>query len=162
VDVPIREADLSSLPAPEREAQARVLAQREARAPFDLARPPLVRALLMRLAPQNHVLLIVFHHAVGDQWSGGVLARELAQAYRAARIGREPTWSLLRIQYADYAAWQREHLGTQALVDQLDHWRQQLSGVQPLSLPPRRDAAAPNTSPGASIVRPLPSDTISA
>ena len=162
VELPVAQADLSQLPAAQRESRARELAQQAAREPFDLGQAPLVRVLLLRLHALDHVLLIVLHHAVGDQWSGGVLARELAQAYEAARTGREPAWPPLRIQYADYAAWQRRHQDDPALDRELQHWRERLQGTAPLALPADRSAAAVGSPPGASLMHELAPDTIDA
>ncbi|MCA9540058.1 MAG: AMP-binding protein [Myxococcales bacterium] len=108
--------------APERlRARLRELA----RAPFDLERGPLVRAVLLRLASDHHVLAINLHHAVADGWSLGVAALELGRAFTGAALPAAP------LQYADYAAWQRAG----DLHAELDFWAQRLAGVEPLALP---------------------------
>ncbi|MGX1274634.1 non-ribosomal peptide synthase/polyketide synthase [Streptomyces phaeoluteigriseus] len=108
-----------------------------ARQPFDLAVEPPLRAELFALAPQEHVLLLVTHHIAGDGWSTGPLARDLADAYVARCEGREPNWTALPVQYADYTLWQRDLLGDAAdpesrFAQQLGYWERQLSGLPDL------------------------------
>nr|QEO74596.1 condensation domain-containing protein [uncultured bacterium] len=117
----------------------RVLADEYAR-PFDLRRGPLFRALLVRLADDDHVLLLTAHHIVIDGWSMGVLVEELSALYTGAVLPETP------LQYADYAAWQRSR---EIPTDQLDYWTRALSGVTPLELPTDRPRPAVRTSAGA-------------
>ena len=138
---PLPLVDLSSAPESEREREAHRRAEEEARRPFDLEHGPLMRTTLLRQAAHDHVLLLDMHHIVSDGWSMGVLASELAEAYRAALDGREPTLPELRVHYADFAAWQRSRLTGELLEQQLDYWRGRLSGAAALELPtdhPRR------------------------
>jgi amino acid adenylation domain-containing protein len=123
--------ELTALPAGEREAEVRRLAREEAARPFDLRESPLVRARLLRLGAEEHVLLLTMHHIVSDGWSLGVFARELAALYGAFTEGRPSPLQELSLQYADYAAWQRERLTGEFLDTQLDYWRRQLSGDRP-------------------------------
>ena len=125
--------DLSTLPSSPDTVQQ--LASAEARRPFDLTRGPLLRALLLRLDETEHVLLLSVHHIVADGWSMGVLVREVATLYRAFVEGRPTPLAELPIQYADFAVWQREWLQGEVLHEQLDYWRQQLAGLEPLALP---------------------------
>lgn len=134
----IGETDLAGLPAPEREQRLRQLIDREANTPFDLSQGPL-RLQLVRLAADEHALLLTAHHIVADAWSLGVLTRELAACYGALVQGREPTLAALPIQYADYALWQRNCLAGAALEPELAYWTAQLGGEQPvLELPSDR------------------------
>ncbi|HEX3525566.1 MAG TPA: non-ribosomal peptide synthase/polyketide synthase, partial [Thermoanaerobaculia bacterium] len=118
------------------EAEALRLAQAEAVRPFDLAAGPLVRAVLLRLGAEEHLLVLVLHHIVADGWSLDVLARELSVGYAALIRREQPALPDLPIQYSDYAAWQRASLGTEALAAELGAWRDRLAGLPPvLTLP---------------------------
>jgi amino acid adenylation domain-containing protein len=144
--------DLAGLPAPAREAHAQGLVVSESRRPFDLQRGPLLRAMLMRLDPEEHVLLLVVHHIAADAWSLGVLIREVVTLYEAFAQGRPSPLAELSVQYADYAAWQRRLLGGDALRPQLDYWRRQLGGALPvLRLPYERTPAAGRGFGGGSL-----------
>lgn len=125
-------ADLEALPKNEREARVRQLMSDEARRPFDLARGPLMRAILYRLEECEHILLVVVHHIIFDGWSWGLLIRELSTSYDAFARNLTPVLPELPIQYADYAHWQRERLQNQALQVQLEYWKRQLAGSPPL------------------------------
>ncbi len=85
-------------------------ATRIARTPFDLRQGPLLRVGLIRLSEQEHVIVVVMHHIVCDGWSMQLIVEEFVELYRAAVEVREPRLKVLPIQYADYAAWQREWL----------------------------------------------------
>ncbi|HEX8923088.1 MAG TPA: condensation domain-containing protein, partial [Pyrinomonadaceae bacterium] len=127
---------LESLPLAEREAEALRLFEEDARAPFDLKRGPLMRAKLLRLSEEEHVLLMTMHHIVSDGWSMGVLIREVAALYEAFSRGAASPLPELSIQYADFAVWQREWLEGEVLEKQLGYWREQLGGAPPvLELP---------------------------
>src|SRR6202158_2878745 len=124
--------DLTNLPESERGAEARRLAAEESKRPFDLAQGPLFRASLLRLAEEDHVLLLTMHHIVGDGWSAGILFRELATLYAAFSAGNPSPLPELPIQYADFAVWQRNWLQGNVLEDQLAYWRSHLSGAPPV------------------------------
>jgi amino acid adenylation domain-containing protein len=130
--VPLPELDLRDLPEAEREARAERLAVGEALKPFDLARGPLLRSLLLRLAEDDHVLLFTMHHVVSDGWSMQVLVREVSILYAAARRGEEAPLPELPVQYADYAVWQREWLSGDVLEAQVGFWKAQMAGAPPL------------------------------
>jgi amino acid adenylation domain-containing protein len=122
-------------------------AQEEVRRPFDLARGPLLRARLYRLAEQDHALALILHHAAADAWSFGVLAREVAQVYAALLDGRDPALPALEVQFADYAAWQRQRLAAGRLEEGLAYWRRALEGAPrrlelPADGPVREEAGA--------------------
>ncbi|MES2936925.1 MAG: non-ribosomal peptide synthase/polyketide synthase, partial [Pseudomonadota bacterium] len=128
--------DLAELPAGEREARAQWLAQDEAQTPFDLATGPLIRARLLKLGAQEHIVLLTVHHIASDGWSAGVLVREVAALYGAFVNGAPSPLPELAVQYADYAQWQREWLSGEVLQQQLDYWRGQLQGApEVLALP---------------------------
>ncbi|HEU0054725.1 MAG TPA: condensation domain-containing protein, partial [Longimicrobium sp.] len=124
--------DLSGLGEAEREAAVRRRAGEEAARPFNLAAGPLVRAGLLRLGEEEHVLLLSMHHIVSDGWSMGVLFRELSALYAAYRGGGESPLSELPVQYADYAVWQREQLSGEVLDRQLAYWKERLAGAPEL------------------------------
>jgi non-ribosomal peptide synthetase component F/acyl carrier protein len=123
----MRVTDLRHLPEAEREASLRRLATAEAHQPFDLTRGPLLRTELLRLGDEDHVALLTMHHIVSDGWSVGVFVRELSALYQAFAQGETPQLPELTIQYADYAAWQREWLQGEVLETQLAYWKQQLA-----------------------------------
>ncbi|MCS4251613.1 non-ribosomal peptide synthase/polyketide synthase [Pseudomonas sp. BIGb0164] len=104
--------------------------------PFDLLRGPLLRAKLLRLAEDEHVLVLVQHHIVSDGWSMQLMVEELVQLYAAFSTGETPDLPALPIQYADYAVWQRNWMEAGEKARQLAYWREQLGGQQPvLELP---------------------------
>ncbi|HEX7180735.1 MAG TPA: amino acid adenylation domain-containing protein [Thermoanaerobaculia bacterium] len=130
--VPLPVVDLASLPPPARGVEALRLAAEEAKTPFDLSRLPVVRHRLLRLSPQEHVLLFTIHHVSGDGWSMEVLTREIVELYNARAEGRVPSLPDLPVQYADFAVWQREWLQGEALDAQIAYWRNQLAGAPAL------------------------------
>jgi amino acid adenylation domain-containing protein len=146
--------ELSRLPEEERESVARRLAVEEAGQPFDLSTGPLLRVSLLRLAEEEHVLLVTMHHIVSDGWSMGVLVRELAALYTAFSASEPSPLPELQIQYADYAHWQREWLQAEVLEEQLRYWREQLAGAPALlELPTDRPRPAVQTFRGSQQTR---------
>ncbi|TSC19397.1 condensation domain-containing protein, partial [Corallococcus sp. Z5C101001] len=135
----------------------------EAHLPFDLRRGPLVRATLSRLAEDDHVLVLNFHHSVFDGWSIAVLQRELDALYLARRQGTEASLPPMPLQYADHALWQRDALQGDVLEEQVSWWREQLAGVPPvLDLPTDKPRPPVQTFHGAYLQRPLSSALSSA
>jgi amino acid adenylation domain-containing protein/non-ribosomal peptide synthase protein (TIGR01720 family) len=132
--------DLQGLDDAARETEQRRLARSEARVPFDLGCGPLLRARLLRLGPQQHVLLLALHHIAADGWSMGVLGRELAALYGALAEGRPSPLPDPHVQYADFAAWQRRCLDGEMFDRHIDYWRRQLAATpQTLQLPTDRE-----------------------
>jgi amino acid adenylation domain-containing protein/non-ribosomal peptide synthase protein (TIGR01720 family) len=121
--------DLSALPEQEREAESQRLAREEANRPFDLTGGPLLRAALVRLAEQEHILLLTTHHIISDGWSIGILVREIAELYEAFLAGASSPLAELPIQYGDYAAWERKRFQGGALDEQLAYWKRRLEGA---------------------------------
>jgi non-ribosomal peptide synthetase component F/predicted amino acid dehydrogenase len=107
--------------------------QAEVQRPFDLTKGPLIRSKLLRLADEEHVLLVTAHHIVFDGWSIGVFIRELGTLYAAFKLGKLSPLHELPVQYADYASWQRQWLQGETLERQLRYWESQLAGA-PLTL----------------------------
>jgi amino acid adenylation domain-containing protein len=134
--------DLSPALEPERETE--ILMKQEALRPFDLQTGPLFRATLLKLADDEHVLLLTMHHIVSDGWSMSVLVREAATLYQAYIEGREAALPEVVVQYADFACWQREWLTGEVLEEQLSYWRQQLGGA-PAELELPVDGTRPET-----------------
>ncbi len=132
--VPAGVVDLSGLPRAARTAQAAHLAGREARLPFDLARGPVLRWRLVRLGREEHRVLATLHHIAGDGWSTGVFVRELGSLYGAYRGGVPSPLFEPRVQYGDFARWQREWLAGGELSTQLGYWRERLAGLEGKSL----------------------------
>jgi amino acid adenylation domain-containing protein len=148
--VPLPMVDLQDLPAAERSRESRRLAREEHLRPFDLARSPLLRALLVGLAAEEHLALATLHHIVSDAWSTGVLVRELGALYAAFSAGRPSPLPELAIQYADFACWQRQRLSGDLLERELAYWRERLGDPPPaLELPTDRPRPARRTARGA-------------
>ncbi|MCP3170216.1 non-ribosomal peptide synthetase, partial [Myxococcus qinghaiensis] len=150
VELKLTRVDLSSMPAEQREDEARRLSLLEAQRPFDLARGPLLRVTLLHLDERVHVLLLTMHHIVSDGWSTGVLVREAAELYTALREGRPASLPELRVQYADHAAWHHQWLEAGELERQLTYWMTQLAGSNHvLALPTDRPVPAMQTQAGS-------------
>lgn len=124
--------DLSEVVPEEREAEAARLASEEAQETFDLSRGPLLRARLIRMEAERHLLLLTMHHIISDGWSVEVMLGELRVLYEVFTKGQSSPLPELQIQYADFAVWQREWLQDRVQETQLKYWRQQLKGMPPL------------------------------
>jgi amino acid adenylation domain-containing protein/non-ribosomal peptide synthase protein (TIGR01720 family) len=147
--IPMPIVDLSVFAASGREAEAKRLATEEARRPFDLARDLPIRATLVRLETDDHLLLLTLHHIVSDGWSTGVFFSELAALYRMFCEGKPSPLPELEIQYADFAAWQRQWMSGERLEAQLDYWKKRLAGLTRLRLPTDYPRPAVTTYRGA-------------
>ncbi|NHZ80289.1 amino acid adenylation domain-containing protein, partial [Massilia sp. CCM 8695] len=131
--------DLSAMPSGQREMEAMRIAQAEAGQPFDLMAGPLMRLRLVKVAESGHILLMTMHHIVSDDWSMSIFTREFALLYSAALQGGRADLPPLPIQYADFAAWQRQFLSGAELDRQLAYWQGQLGTAHPvLDLPADR------------------------
>jgi amino acid adenylation domain-containing protein/non-ribosomal peptide synthase protein (TIGR01720 family) len=142
--------DLSGLPESAREPLALALAREEGGRPFDLARGPLLRGTLLRLAAGSHIAALTLHHIAGDGWSMGILVREVTTLYQAFLEEKPSPLPELPVQYADFAVWQRGWLDHEVLERLVGYWRQRLAGAPPqLDLPgarPRPAALSPRGS----------------
>uniref|UniRef100_UPI0013D50505 non-ribosomal peptide synthetase n=1 Tax=Myxococcus vastator TaxID=2709664 RepID=UPI0013D50505 len=142
--LPFTVEGLEDVPEVAREAAVRQRIQLELATPFDLSRGPLARGVLLRVAPERHVLLVVVHHLVSDRVSLGVLTQEVVALYDAFTQGLPSPLPALPLQYGDYASWQRGRLRGDALDAHLELWRNRLDGApHELELPtdrPRRSA----------------------
>ncbi|MFF2073697.1 non-ribosomal peptide synthase/polyketide synthase [Kitasatospora sp. NPDC058162] len=176
-DLPLYTADLGALPVAEREAAAERLLTEDLGRPYDLAEGPLSRALLVRLAAEDHLLLLGQHHIVTDGRSVGVLTRELAALYRAEATGEPDGLAAPGLQYPDFAHWEQHHAeqrdadgrdadrhhaekrrqGAGAAAD-LAYWKRCLAGLPPLQLPTDRPRPALRTTAGAAHRHHLPAE----
>ncbi len=143
--------DLRCVPEAQRESISQQLASQQAVRPFDLASEPLVRATLLQLAKEEHVLLVVMHHLICDGWSMSIFVRELACLYNALSTENPTALPQLPIQYADFAFWQRQWLQNEKVLEtQLSYWKQQLcNATDVLQLPTDRPRPAVKTFRGA-------------
>ncbi|HYO55831.1 non-ribosomal peptide synthetase [Archangium sp.] len=136
--LPMPLVDLQHLPEQEREAEVMRRVKEDPKIVFDLVRGPMVRTTLLRLAPEEHVLVLTTHHIATDAWSGAIFFRELTVFYAAFSSGTEPELPPLPIQYADFAQWQRKWLQGEVLEAQRTYWKNHLMGLPVLELPTDR------------------------
>ncbi|ACK67643.1 amino acid adenylation domain protein [Rippkaea orientalis PCC 8801] len=123
---------LESLDESEKKSQTQSLIKQEAEKPFNLSQDRLIRASLIKLGSESHILLITMHHIISDGWSMGVFVQELTSCYSGYGQGKETQLKPLSIQYADFAVWQREWLCGENLQKQLNYWKKKLTGLPPL------------------------------
>ena len=155
-------SDFGALSPDEREDAVKQEALAEANRPFDLARGPLLRVKLLRLAAEDHVLLLTLHHIVSDAWTRGILNAEIGALYEGFREQRPTKLPELPIQYADYAHWQRRWLDGEVLEKQLEYWRTTLDGApRVLELPADRPRPPVSTHRGAHLGFTLPPELAS-
>jgi amino acid adenylation domain-containing protein/non-ribosomal peptide synthase protein (TIGR01720 family) len=144
--------DLSEVPKHEREARLSGLANEEAQRSFDLARGPVLRATLIKLAPEEHVSLLAVHHIVFDGWSMEIFLREMAVLYDAFSRGAASPLRNLFMQYGDFARWQRQTLQGNRMEEVLSYWREQLRDAPPLlELPTDRARTAMQSFAGTQL-----------
>jgi amino acid adenylation domain-containing protein len=138
--------DLTQREAADREAEVLRIIKEDSIRPFDLAVGPLLRVKILRLGPEEHVLVVTMHHIVTDAWSNEIIMRETSAIYQAFLHDKTSPLPELPVQYADYSSWQHQCLSGEMLEKHLAYWRQQLSGRPPmLELPgdrPRNEAKA--------------------
>src|SRR5215469_12113233 len=147
--VPLPLIDLSSLPNGESEAAR--LAQQDASTPLDLEHGPVIRARLVRIDRQHHLLLLTMHHIIFDGWSRSIMVHELGAFYDAFAAGKQAVLPELPIQYGDYAVWQREQMQGEYFTRQVEFWKSQLEGAPAcIDLPGDRPRPAVQTYNGAS------------
>ncbi|MEU1285624.1 amino acid adenylation domain-containing protein [Kitasatospora sp. NPDC005856] len=158
LDLPV--TDLRTEPAQHRTRLALDLVHSEILRPFDLAAAPLLRASLLRVDEDEHLLVVVVHHIAVDGWSMPLLWDDLSEMYRSRLEGREHELPPLRIQYADFAHWQRARLSGERLQGQLDYWTKQLSGLSPLDLPTDRPRGPVRTGRGERITFTVPEELL--
>jgi amino acid adenylation domain-containing protein len=152
-DLSLPVLDLSEMPEEARQIEARRAAREESLQPFDLATGPMLRARLLKLSQDEHVVLLTMHHIVSDGWSMSVLIGEVSALYQFYTGAQdEAALPELQVQYADYAVWQREWLQGEVLERQLSYWRKRLGGELPvLELPTDRTRPAQQSYRGAHL-----------
>ncbi|MDU9390189.1 non-ribosomal peptide synthase/polyketide synthase [Pseudomonas sp. zfem002] len=132
--------------------QLQAIVDAEVRRPFDLEHGPLLRVRLLQLGADEHVLVLTQHHIVSDGWSMPIMVDELARLYDAFSQGQALELPALAVQYADYAQWQRDWMAAGEQARQLDYWKEQLGGEQPvLQLPTDRPRPAQRSERGARV-----------
>ena len=153
--------DLSALDESARDAAFRRIAAAVTRGPYDLTVGPLFRARLVRLAADDHVLLLGMHHIVSDGWSVSLITSEVARAYAAFSRGEPSPLPELPVQYADFAVLQRQWLTGEVLERQLAYWREALRGAPPvLELPSDRPRPPVPSHRGGQVAAHVPRETI--
>ncbi len=158
--IPLSATDVSRYADPV--AATRELVEAEVTAPFDLAAGPLVRATLIRVTPEEHVLTLAIHHVAFDEWSVRIFRRELTALYEAFRAGEPDPLPPLPVQYADFAVWQREWLTGDVLAEHLVYWRRQLADLPALELATDRPRPAVRSTEGAVTEFTVPAHTADA
>jgi hypothetical protein len=149
VDVPLLElGDVSRSGVEERIQE---IVKERARTPFDLARDSLVRVSVLRVADDDHVVMVNMHHIISDGWSLNVFVREAVTLYLAYLSERPSPLPPLTVQYADFSIWQRRVLQGELLEDQREYWRSRLEGIQPLELPTDRQRPKKQTHEGHTL-----------
>lgn len=132
VEVSIPVIDLAEVPDKDREAEAIRIATEEGKKPFDLSEGPLLRPVLVRLSPDNYLLVLVLHHIITDGWSIALLFREVTKCYAALTRDEVPQLPELPLQYTEYAQWQREYMSGEVLKNEIEHWKSKLAGAPTL------------------------------
>jgi amino acid adenylation domain-containing protein len=147
--VELKVIDLTQKQKSNSREQVQRLLKHEAQRPFNLTSDLMLRATLIKLDEQEHILLLVMHHIASDGWSMGILGEQLAALYKAFLNDLPNPLPKLPIQYADFAVWQRQWLSGQVLSTQLDYWKIQLAGATPLELPTDQPRPAVQNHQGA-------------
>ena len=164
--LPLEAADLSGVPAEARAEAAEQLLTEELSRPYDLTTGPLARALMIRLAAEEHLLLVGQHHIITDGWSVGVLTRELAALYEEESGGVRADLPAPMVQYPDFAVWEQRGLaagrGAERAADAADlaYWKRCLAGSQHLALPTDRPRPPVRTTAGAAHRHHLPAELV--
>ncbi|MGO4336964.1 condensation domain-containing protein [Labrys sp. KB_33_2] len=157
--------DLTLLPEAGRHEERDRISQIEARKPFDLTQVPNLRATLLKVEAEEHIVLVTVHHIASDGWSMGIIARDMMEFYQARLRARTPKLADLPLQYADFAVWQSEWMKADALKNERVYWTSQLAGFKRFDLPADKVLEGTGTAPAFILGRQLPrtlTDTVSA
>ncbi|TKH59124.1 amino acid adenylation domain-containing protein, partial [Bacillus cereus] len=154
----IPKTDLTMLSSEDQEEEVKRLIQQETEVPFDLTEGPLIRTSILHVGEEEWILLCTLHHIISDGWSMGILLEEWMAFYEKATNGKVAELEPLPVQYADFAQWQKGWLKEEVLDQQLQYWREELSGELPvLQLPVDRPRPAIQTHHGSTYTLVLPS-----
>lgn len=150
--VDLHVSDISDLPAEQREESALRIAGDEAGKSFDLSKGPLLRAKLIQLGSEEHILVLVIHHIIADGWSMNLLFQEMGESYTSLIEGKQPQIPKLNLQYSDYAHWQRAFVAGDFLAGEIGYWKNKLQGAETvLQLPTDHSRPATHSGRGKSI-----------
>jgi amino acid adenylation domain-containing protein len=161
-NISIEYVDLRAIPDNERDAEIQRRIKADLDCAFDLSAEFLLRSTLLRAGDQEHVLILMTHHAASDAWSMGILIRELWRLYQAFSNGNPSQLEPLPVQYSDYAVWQRDWLQGEVLKAQLLYWKEHLKNLPILNLPTDRPRKPRHSFHGARVTITLPDDLTSA
>jgi amino acid adenylation domain-containing protein/non-ribosomal peptide synthase protein (TIGR01720 family) len=156
LDLPL--VDLSLFGEVEGLERARHLSNELGLIPFDLGRGPLLRVCLLRLGAEDHAFLVTMHHIVSDGWSMDLFVREMATLYAAFADGRPSPLAPPRLQYADFAAWQRRWLQGDVLDGLVEGWKRRLAGAPPVVMPVDRPRPPVPSERGAVLPLAVPAE----
>lgn len=156
-DIPLRVDDLSTFDAAVRASEEEKVTVDEGRYRFDLATGPLIRSRLLRLGPEEHVLLVTVHHIVSDGWSIGIISDEVGRIYESLRAGNGSSLPELPLQFADYAVWDNERERSD-LIERRNYWKTRLAGLRVLEIPPDHPRPRVKTNNGHILSTLLPED----
>jgi amino acid adenylation domain-containing protein len=149
LEIPFPVVDLAGFPESERESEMMRIALEEAQRPFDLSQPPLLRASLLRLNPEQFVFLLTVHHIIADGWSMHIFSDEFTRLYQAFRVSQPSPLPDLPIQFSEYVQWQRRRLESEEAEVLLAWWKRRLEGAPTLELSTDRPRPAVPTYRGA-------------
>src|SRR5712672_301258 len=156
LDVSLLQNDLSSLPLPARDAEEERRTIAEAALPFDLKIGPLLRVRLLKLAKQEHMLLLTIHHIISDGWSVGLFSDEIAAHYEALSSGNLSTSPDLPLQYADYTIWKNEQNESAIGAEHRSYWQTKLVNLPVCEIPPDYSRPPGNVQPAYILSLVLP------
>jgi amino acid adenylation domain-containing protein/non-ribosomal peptide synthase protein (TIGR01720 family) len=148
--------DMSALTVSDQDSSVRQLLLDESGLVFDLRKGPLIRPTLVRLGAEDHVLVLMMHHIVTDDWANEILLSELAALYTAAVGDRPAALPELSARYADFTMWQRDHVDSGPVRDQLEYWRTKLDAMTPAEIPPDRPRSTTRSTTGTSLYTVVP------
>jgi len=159
IELAFKEIDLSSLGEEDRDRHWKRIVKEESQKPFDLSHAPLFRVAMIHLSAEQHKLLLTIHHIVADEWSMELIHHEFAALFDAFSHGRPSPLPELPVQYADFAAWQREWMQGEMLDRQIAYWKKELAGAPlVLELPTDKPRPAVQSFRGATEIFELPAE----